>query len=268
MNRPDPTDRVRELMPRIQEGPWGLFVDIDGTIAEITAIPDEATVRPECRETLDSLTRQLAAVVVLSGRDLRTAQRMVALETVTYFTNHGIERWEDEAYTVTPEVQPYLERLQEATKRLKERLDMSVYTWEDKGVGLSIHYRTALDPEQARDAALALLDELGISSWMDVREGKMLLDLRLPVSASKGTAVETIIQERGLRGAILMGDDITDMDGFRAARRMEERGAFTSVDVAVLSDGTPDEVMQEAAYHLDGVPAVERFLQWLSKELG
>lgn len=268
MNHPDPTDRVRELLPSIKEGPWGLFVDIDGTIAEITALPDDATVSPECRETLDSLAGQLAAVVVLSGRDLRTAQRMVDLTTVTYFTNHGIERWENEAYTVDPEVQPYLERLQEATKRLKERLDMSVYTWEEKGVGLSIHYRTAPDPEQARDSALALLDELGISSWMDVRLGKMLLDLRLPVSASKGTAVQTMIQERGLRGAIVMGDDITDLDSFRAARRMEERGGFTNISVAVLSDGTPEEVTREAAYHMDGVPAAERFLEWLSKELG
>ncbi|MCH7706612.1 MAG: hypothetical protein IIB33_06155, partial [Chloroflexi bacterium] len=65
MNRPDPTDHIRELLPRIKEGPWGLFVDIDGTIAEITDVPDEATVRPECRETLDSRAGQLAAVVVL-----------------------------------------------------------------------------------------------------------------------------------------------------------------------------------------------------------
>ena len=268
MNRPDPTGRVRELLPRIREGPWGLFVDIDGTIAEITDVPDEATVSPECREALDSLAGQLAAVVVLSGRDLRTAQRMVGLKTVTYFTNHGIERWEDEAYTVAPDVQPYLERLKEASARLKERLDMSVYTYEEKGVGLSIHYRTAPDPEQAREAALALLDELGISSWMVVKEGKMLLDLRLPVSASKGTAVRSIVRERGLRGAIVMGDDITDLDSFRAAQRMEEQGGFTNVSVAVLSEGTPQEVTREAAYHLDGVPAVERFLQWLSRELG
>ncbi len=268
MNRPDPTDHVRELMPRIREGRWGLFVDIDGTISEIASSGDEATVSPGCRDALNSLAGQLAAVVVLTGRGLRSARRMVDLDVVTYFANHGIERWEEEAYTVTPEVQPYLERLQEATKGLKERLDTSACRLEEKGVGLSIHYRTAPDPEQARNAAFTLLDELGISSWMDVREGKMLIDLRLPVSANKGTAVQAIIQERGLLGAIIMGDDITDLDGFRAARLVEERGGFTSVNVAVLSDGTPEEVTREAAYHLDGVPAAERFLQWLSRKLG
>ena len=258
---------VGEMASWPRERPWGLFTDIDGTIADIVARPELAMVRPGCHEALEELAERLPVVAVVTGRDVETARRMVGIDGLLYFGNHGLERWEWGRLSVSPEAREYLGRLQATLQALKERLGPPDLVVEDKGVGISIHYRTALEPGRARSTALDVLGEIGANRWLKVTDGKMIIDLRLPLDVNKGTAVRTTVEEFRLQGAILLGDDLTDVDAFRAGRRLHEERGFVSINVAVAGEETPEEVRQEADYTLPGVAAAEEFLLWLSWEV-
>ncbi len=68
-----------------------------------------------------------------------------------------------------------------------------------------------------------------------------MLEIRPPVHADKGTAVEELLAEAGLRRALYAGDDTTDLDGFRALDGLE-----VGVRVAVSSDEAPDDLVRSA----------------------
>ncbi|MCH8940681.1 MAG: trehalose-phosphatase [Chloroflexi bacterium] len=260
-------ERLKDLPQMMRSEPWGLFTDIDGTISEMVERPEAAMVRPGCAVALDTLAHQLAVVVVITGRDIESARRMVGVDNAIYFGNHGIERWEKGTLEVTPEARPYVPRLQRIGKALSQRLDMPGVIVEDKAVGLSVHYRLAEEPDAARSVILSAVEAVDTEGWLEVREGKMIVELRLPVAIDKGTAVQSVVREKQLRGAIVLGDDTTDVDAFRAARRLQEGGDFTGVSIAVVGDETPSVVVNEATYTLPGTVAVEGFLVWLSREL-
>jgi trehalose 6-phosphate phosphatase len=259
-------ERLKGLPQKIRSEPWGLFTDIDGTISEMVEHPKTAITRPGCAVALDTLAHQLA-VVVVTGRDIKSARRMVGIDNAIYFGNHGIERWENGTLEVTPEARPYVSRLQWVAEALSQRLDIPGVVVEDKVVGLSVHYRLAEEPDAARSAILSAVKAVDTKAWMEVREGKMVVELRLPVAIDKGTSVQSIVREKQLRGAIVLGDDTTDIDAFRAARRLQEGGDFTGVSIAVVGNETPVVVVNEATYTLPGTVAVEGFLVWLSREL-
>ena len=260
-------ERLGEISALLREKPWGLFVDIDGTIADIVARPEDARVRPGCRQALESLAQQLPVVAIVTGRAVQTARQMVGVEGLIYYGNHGLERWDRSGLSVAPEARQHLGHLQEAGRLLQARLVLPGVILEEKGVGLSIHFRMSPRPDHMRSTVLAILDDTGIRQWMDVRVGKMHIDLRLPLDVNKGTAVRSLIQEYRLQGAVILGDDLTDVDSFRAARQSQEEGGFVNISVAVVGRDTPEEVIREAAYTLPGVAAVEEFLLWLSQQM-
>jgi trehalose 6-phosphate phosphatase len=68
-----------------------------------------------------------------------------------------------------------------------------------------------------------------------------VLEIRPPVHADKGTAVQQMLDEAGLRRALYAGDDSTDADGFRALD-----GLDVGVRVAVSSDEAPSELIRLA----------------------
>ena len=263
----DLMDHLSDLFPRILAVPFGLFTDIDGTISEIVAVPEAATVTPGCRSALESLARRLAVVAVITGRDVHSARRMVEVEGAVYVGNHGLERWHQGDLQVTPEAVPYEDRIAEAVEQLRQRLNLPGVQVEGKGVGITVHYRRAEDWDSVSLLARSAIQELGIAAWLEVRSGKAGLDLRLPIGVDKGTAISDLVREYCLGGAIVLGDDRTDVDGFRAVGRLAEEGDFLGVSVAVVGGETPEEVEREAVYRLQGVKEVEEFLGKLSEFL-
>ena len=260
----DLMDHLSDLFPRTVAVPFGLFTDIDGTISEIVAVPEAATVTPGCRSALESLAHRLAVVAVVSGRDVHSARRMVEVEGAVYVGNHGLERWHRGELRVTPEAVPYRDRIEEAAEQLRQRLNLPGVQVEGKGVGIMVHYRSAEDWDSVRLVIRSAIQELGIAKWLEVQPGKAGLDLRLPIGVDKGTAISDLAQEYRLGGAIVLGDDMTDVDGFRAVGRLAEEGDFLGVSVAVVGRETPEEVEREAVYRLRGVKEVEEFLGRLS----
>ena len=259
-------ERAGELSSWPREKPWGLFADIDGTIADVVARPEDARVRAGCRRALETMAQRLPVVAIITGRDAQTAMQMVGVEGIIYFGNHGADRWERGKLSVAPGARRHLGRIQKMAQMLRERLRLPGVIVEEKGVGLSIHYRMSQQPD-IRSVVLAALDDTDASQWLEIRDGKMHVDLRFPVGVDKGTVVRSLAQEFRLQGAIVLGDDLTDVDAFRAARRLQEESGVVNISVAVVGDETPEEVRQEVGYALPGVAAVEEFLLWLSGQV-
>ena len=83
------------------------------------------------------------------------------------------------------------------------------------------------------------------------------------MEVNKGSAARELIREYQLRAAIYLGDDLTDVDAFRAI--YEARAPdFDGICLAVIDKETMPEVEEGADFTLNGVSEVERFLEWLA----
>lgn len=247
-------DVIRGLLAR---SPFGLITDIDGTISDIAPSPVEAEVHPECKAHLARLVRRLPLVAAISGRPAAEAQNMLGVDGMVYIGNHGLERWRNGVTEYIDGVQAYREKLAAARKELKGLLSIEGLHMEDKGVSLSIHYRGCPDVQQAKGSILQWIEGSRSAEGFKVVEGKMVVELRPPVEADKGSAVEGLIRDYRLRGGLYLGDDASDIDAFRV---MHGEG-FAAV--CVIAKETRDEVVREADYSLNGVSDVARLLEWL-----
>ncbi|MDX6426113.1 MAG: trehalose 6-phosphate phosphatase [Gaiellaceae bacterium] len=214
-----------------------LFLDIDGVLAPIEERPEDARVPEETRTELRRLNRRYALVACVTGRPSEVAREIVGVAGLTYVGEHGLE--------LDPEAQRWAEPIHGFA------IEVPWVDVEVKPLSVAFHYRTAPDPEQAREqleAVAAGALDLGFRA----RWGRMVLEVLPPVEASKGTAVRHLLETTGLRRALYAGDDTTDLDGFTALDGLE-----TAVRVAVVSPEGPTE-LGERADMIVGSPEVFR----------
>ncbi|MFQ5785181.1 MAG: trehalose-phosphatase [Alphaproteobacteria bacterium] len=231
-------------------GDWALFLDFDGTLADIAVSPCAVRVDPRLRPTLAALADALdGAVALVSGRPIAQLDALLSPLVVAAAGQHGLERRRTDG-TVTRVDVPTA-----ALERVSERLQtFSAVTpgvlFEDKGLALALHFRGA--PEraeacrQAVDAALA-----AAADRLQVLAGKMVLEIK-PAGGNKGAAIEAFMAEPPFAGRlpVFAGDDRTDEDGFVAVERMG--------GVAIrVGDGAPTAATRR-------VDSVNALLAWLA----
>jgi trehalose 6-phosphate phosphatase len=249
--------------------PRGLFTDLDGTLSRIAPTPEAAVLLPGIRPLL----RQASAcftVVAVSGRAALDARRMVGLDEITYIGNHGLERIDPQpdgepALIIAPDALPYAASIRAVLAEV-ERVVAPQHPGlrsEPKGVTGSVHVRGTAEPAAAEAAVLAVAEPLAAAHNLRVTRGKLVVELRPPLHSDKGTSVAALIRERGLRVAIYLGDDRTDIDAFRALRRLTAEGVCVGIAVAVLHSEAPSDLAQEADLTLPSIDAVPAFLRHL-----
>lgn len=86
---------------------------------------------------------------------------------------------------------------------------------EVKPASVAVHVRQVED----RAAAAALLEQARsmVDSSLTLKPGKEVLEIAV-TDADKGRALQRLIADLGVDGAMYLGDDITDEDAFRALR--------------------------------------------------
>lgn len=253
-----PLTDLDALRPALRR-PFGLFSDVDGTLAPIASRPEDARVPARILELLAQLVQTGVLVALLSGRRARDLKDLVGLEGCVYVGNHGLERWERGHVRMAPGLGRY-RALARAARAELERLAIPGLVLEDKEVGLAVHYRLSPQPEAAR---LAVLDAIAASPacrsfW--VLEGKMVVELRPPLGLDKGTSALDLARRYRLRGVLALGDDATDVAMFR---RLRAAPRLAAICIAVAGPETPRLVLELAHYTVDGVPGVERLLEGL-----
>ncbi|MFH1487144.1 MAG: trehalose-phosphatase [Chloroflexota bacterium] len=253
---------VEELLGLI---PFGLLTDIDGTVSEIAPSPAEARVSPVCRSALERLVGELELVATISGRAASEAAAMVGVSGVVYLGNHGLE-WlgEDGELNIRPDVRAYSRQIHDAISEVGSLISLQGIIVEDKGLTASVHYRQSPNPQDGRDAILEAVAASPSARGLKTTEGRMVVELRPPVEANKGTAVEWLVRKYNLKGAVYLGDDLTDVDAFGAVHSLSQSSLFRGLALAVVSGESPVSLEENADYILHGVTEVERFLDWLA----
>jgi trehalose-phosphatase len=233
------------LLARIAEEPGeaAIFLDVDGTLAPIVERPEDARVPEETRAELQRLVRRYALVSCVSGRMGSDAAEVVGVEGIAYVGEHGLE--------LEPEAAAWADRVHAFAASV---------AWPDeevKRLTTSLHYRSAEDPEAA-EVALTRVAERALVEGLRPRWGRMVLEIRPPVAADKGTAVRRLLDLHGLERALYAGDDRTDLDGFHGLDGIEH-----AVRVAVASTEGPEELGRAADLVVGSTAALLELLRQL-----
>ncbi len=225
--------------------PSGLLADFDGTLSPIVTDPAMARPADGVREALAGLLARGAVVAIITGRASLDARQMLGVPGVLIAGNHGTEWLEPDAEKPisSMDVAEVRAGLDAALGRLPSLPGVPL---EDKGLSASIHFRNARDPDAAREAILAALGDVR-AEGLDLRLGRMVVELRPIGAADKGTAARHVVERHGLRGVIVLGDDLTDVDMFRAVAEMRAAGRVTAAIIGVGGAGeVPPEIVSAA----------------------
>jgi len=161
--------------------------------------------------------------------------------------------------------------LQEWARRMREfgqqadtsELRRSRVRMEDKGAIVAFHWRGATD-EQAARAAIDDIAARAESAGLRTHWGRKVLEVRPPVQIDKGAGIAKLLGEESVDVALYAGDDVTDLDAFRALRSLVADGRLEqAVLVAVRSDEGPAEITSEADVVVDGPEGVRNLLAML-----
>ncbi len=243
----------------------GLFLDLDGTLAELVDVPDAVRLPAQTRVLLRSLSDRYRSVVVISGRAAPAVRDIVGLPHVTYVGNHGLEIIESGEHRIwLPESDVVRMRAMEDV--LRQSVQLEGVLLELKELSHAIHYRRAPDAIIARARILEALESLALEN-VQIREGKFLIQIRPDVSLDKGTAVERLVRERGITKVLYAGDDTTDIDAFRVIGTLGRVGV-EGYRIAVVAPDTPEGLLSVGDLRADGVQDVQDLLGWLAEEDG
>jgi trehalose 6-phosphate phosphatase len=244
--------------------PAGLLSDIDGTLSKIAPRPEDAIVDAATVAVLQSLARRLELVGVVTGRSALDAEQMLGLSELVYFGNHGMERLEDGRVTVVAAARPFVAAIAETLNAVRLRYPNPNVLFENKGVSGSIHFRLTADPELVEDELLEIVAPLARAAGLQLTLGRMIIELRPPVRANKGTALADVVEEHKLRSLLYLGDDITDLDAMRALHELRDSGKVNGLSIGVLDVESPVEIAETADRTVLGVDGARALLAELA----
>ncbi|MDO8377649.1 trehalose-phosphatase [Phenylobacterium sp.] len=194
-----------------------LFLDLDGTLAPIAARPQDVTPDPRRTSILEALLGALdGRLAVVSGRTLADVDRILEGRVRAVAAVHGLVRRDADGEIARTTPHPALPQALADLRRFADsRPGLLV---EDKQVSATLHYRGA--PDQAT-AARAEASRIAAATGLALQPGDMVWELRTP-GATKGDSVVAFLTQSPFAGAtpVFVGDDLTDEDGFTAARAL------------------------------------------------
>lgn len=216
---------------------WALFLDLDGTLLDVAASPDSVFVPKHLVETLAALrTRLSGAMAILSGRSLRTIDRLLHPLLVAAGGEHGAvlrlpsgDIAEAGPETVVP-------------AHWREIIHAQSENWpgvlvEEKSHGVAVHYRANLG---AAIPVMALLESfIEVDAAFQVLPALLARELRHR-SINKGNALASLMAADPFRGRrpLFIGDDVTDEDAISMAHQLDGIG----LRVPEAFDGEPARV--------------------------
>jgi trehalose 6-phosphate phosphatase len=240
-----------------------LVLDFDGTLAPIVEDPQTSTMPEATAAVLRRLAGRLGRLAVVSGRSAGFLLDRVGVDGVELVGLYGLDRAVDGVVEPDPRVAPHLPALEAARAALPDVLA----AWpgahlEDKGLALAVHWRRAADPAAAGLALPAAVRGLvgsGPAAGLAVEDGKMVVELRPPVDADKGTAVRRLAE--GFDAVAYAGDDLGDLPAFAAARA--RGGLAIAVDHGAETD---PQVLAAADLRVEGTDGLRAWLDEVARQ--
>lgn len=222
-----------------------LFLDFDGTLADLAPQPGAVQVTAELIPTLAQLAVRLGgALAIVSGRTLTDLDRFLEPLQLAAAAEHGSQRRQANGQVISaaaPDLQEVVRRAAALAAR-----HPGLYL-EIKSAAVALHYRQAPDLETL---ALRVMREAANSTpGAELLHGKCVFEIK-PAGVSKGTAIEAFMGEMPFVGRLPLfaGDDVTDEAGFSVVQFLGGQGIKVGEGVTL-------------ARHRCAAPAVLR--QWL-----
>jgi trehalose 6-phosphate phosphatase len=227
---------------------WCLFLDVDGTLIELTDSPFETYADAELKMLLVEAAERLGgAVALVSGRSIEYLDALFAPLRLPAAGLHGVER--RKASGVMHGASFVDSQLDPARVALDALVKIHPGTLlEDKGRTVAVHFRMAPQFESSvRDTVVAVASKL--SSNYHIQEGNMMLEIK-PRGFTKGSAIKAFMHEPPFSGRkpVFVGDDLTDRDAFSAVE-----------DLGGISIAVGDRV--HAQYRVENTAAVRAWLR-------
>jgi trehalose 6-phosphate phosphatase len=190
---------------------WAYFLDLDGTLVDLTDEPGDVRVDGDLRVLLEGLHHAAGgALALITGRSLADVDALFPGISLPTAGQHGLERRAADGHLSNHPAPPGLDEARRVlTAALDPRLEL-----EDKGLSLALHYRRA--PSLGGYAGrLARRAAASAGPHYAVLSGKQIVELK-PAGRDKGVAVREFLEEAPFRGRrpLFLGDDLTDEDGF------------------------------------------------------
>ncbi|RUX36715.1 trehalose-phosphatase [Mesorhizobium sp. M4A.F.Ca.ET.020.02.1.1] len=202
-----------ELTPRLPEGRWALFLDIDGTLLEHAAHPDAVSVSKELRFLLQAIERRLdGALAFITGRSVAAVDRLFEPLKLRTAGLYGLEHRLVPGGPVEAADEP-ADMAALADEIELELASQAVYV-ERKGPVLAVHTRAA--PHLlARATELVEAALTRLPKGYRVIAGNAGVEL-MPLDAAKGAAIRRFLQLDPFTGRrpVFLGDDTSDENGF------------------------------------------------------
>jgi trehalose 6-phosphate phosphatase len=206
--------RARQSPPALTRS-CALFLDIDGTLVEDAARPDDVRVDAKLMAALPRVAAQLeGALALITGRSISGVDRLFPQLRLPMAGQHGCERRDADGTIHLHAPDPItFSKIRQLVEDLAGR-HPGLYL-EDKGNTLALHYREV--PQLAGHVHRVLrstVEALGGGSF-DLQPGKRMLEVR-PGSRDKGTAITDFMHEAPFAGRrpVFAGDDKADEYGF------------------------------------------------------
>lgn len=227
-----------------------LFLDFDGTLVPIADRPEDVELAASTRSLLERLVLATkGAVAVLSGRSLDSLSNHLRGLDLALSGSHGLE------IHLARAAAPVIETGQdEALDAVYAGLGLLAQSHglllERKPGAVALHFRNRPDRAEACRAAVA---DIAGKHGLRVMHGNMVSEAA-PTGIDKGTALRRFLAEPAFKGRlpVMIGDDTTDEDAFRAA---QDLGGFG------LRIGAGDSVADYRVARMDDA------LGWLAMSL-
>lgn len=228
--------RHAAVLPPMPQRHWALFLDLDGTLLDIAATPQEVVVPADLVSDLQRAAAALGgALAIVSGRRLLDIDTLLHPLRLPAGGEHGaVVRLPDGAHDEIGLKVP--DDWAKALRHLEEACP-GVLT-EVKTHNVVAHYRNAPACEAAVRRVASELVAYDPQSF-ELLEAKMALEIRAR-AVTKARAVDCLMAVEPFCGRIpvFVGDDATDEDGFEA---VVELGGI-ALDVGMFFGGRPREV--------------------------
>jgi trehalose 6-phosphate phosphatase len=194
---------------------WCLFLDIDGTLLDHKDRPDDVVVDSALRTLLGRLVMALdRAVALISGRSIEDVERLFAPLDMPVAGLHGVEH--RDARGMVRQHPLNQDALLDARAHLEQVAAQNPgLFFEDKGLNLALHYRTAPALADLAEASIRVVAR-DLGHRFEIQKGKMVWEVK-PSGYDKGTAIDEYLDAPPFAGRVpvFLGDDLTDEVGFQ-----------------------------------------------------
>jgi trehalose 6-phosphate phosphatase len=218
-----------------------VLFDFDGTLAAVVDDPLLAEPRAGVVDRLARLTDRYRRVGVVSGRPVAFLGRFLP-PGVHLSGLYGMEEVDGHGGAVVAErflrfAGPVRAAVVAAIGAESTDATLAGLEVEDKGLSLTMHYRTrpTLGP-----AVHDLAHRLARAHGLDVRPARMSVELHPPVPTDKGTVVRHLVDALPATEAVLfVGDDVGDIPAFEALDALRRAGLRTLALAVASSELDP-----------------------------